>query len=1446
VTGVSHEDGGSWRYLYTRLGEKKFQELCCVLLTHEFHGVTCFPVGQKDGGRDAARTVKEGSIIYQVKWTNRPERNPVGWLDTAIREEAGKISGLASEGCVGYVIMTNVAGTAARGRGTMDRLRAILSEHSKTFGIQMTCWWQADIDAKVALLPPWVKRDYREMLAGEELVQAIFGSDTRGVDGNGPGPVTLPADPELFTGRSELLAELLEQFDPARDVDGLTVVTAVDGMAGVGKTALAIHVAQLAHEQGWFPGGVLMQDMRGFSADDPVDYGSAAARLLRALGVASEDLPDTPEGRGAAWLDRLARLGRQGRPLLVVLDNVAQAGQVSPLLPRLPHRMLITSRHTLSALRAYRVPIPPFTPDEAVLFIDNALRAARPADGRVNAEPEAARRLAKLCGYLPLALRIIVALLRDQPHRTLAAQASDLTDATNRLDRLCYDDTDERGQPLAVRGAFDLSYSHLSNSPELARAFRLLACIPGPDFSIQAAGVMFDSPPDDARRKLEELTRRHLADQLPGERWGMHDLIRLYAKKQAHEHADADGSESAMQRLYSYYTEHLFAADAWLRSSLTVRPARPGPFGSRARAVAWLDAEYRTLAALAAAAGDSRRWAQAYDLAIHLASYQEFRHLVADGIAVAAQGLTAARHLDRTKESAATMRLGNAHRIATHYEEAISHLKQALELAPADDPSYEGNIRHDLGLAYLRLGRFTEAESCHQRDLEICQATGDWRGAGEAMIGLADAVQEQGRIREAIAILNTAIELFEESGDPRNLALARGNLAHTCLRGFPYTRAAFVIWQLCAGLKHASDLGDRSNQAQGFLNLAVAYLKRCRGCHGRAAVDWGRRAAVVFHEVGDLAQEARAIRFVELAEKATQDERNHPGCPGAEDESHQRLRDWLSDLPYAVLRGAESRLDEASFAGNFVIGPTPDGSRLPDELLAHNPLRLFLPGEDLTVQEAAAVLQETGHLNDSDESAESIAVELAFNASALAMAAAFLRRAPQSARTFLARLRAISPNDAASRPRGEEAASTAKMAVLAIESVEQVPEADRILDLMGLLAPGPVNIQTLTLELSLDGAAEIRAAICALADAALIFIVGNAMTINPHAAQAARDRAAGHGTLLNAAAAVASMIDRQISELEGELTDRMTSLIQQIDTVWSAARPELAKRRGQDGDAWDGAATMMKLRTWEVNALAATSDRATDAIELGNSVLIDCQRLLGETHQETWRARNNLAGAYALAGEYDRACALFAENLPLHDTEPDSPDRLLTRHNLGVMHARSDRPRRAAAILADALAGRERALGPRDPGTLETRHWLGVVLAQTGKLPEAIQLLEDSAEGRRGLSQLSEDLLGTLGVLADLYAESGLSDKALLAREEIVAVSEALLGAGAIRVLSARDALAEQYLGLRSFKKAIALLKRNLAQATQSHGPEAKITRLTRQRLQYAQRQAKKPSFGDE
>lgn len=170
--------GGQFhRYLYERLGEKRFQELSSALLANSFPGVTCYPVGQSDGGRDIVSNSDGRRIVYQVRWTSKPLQNPVAWLDKAIRSEADNIRRLVQAGAEEYYLMTSVAGTATRDRGTMDKLDKLLKDHSKDFGISMQCWWRADIDSRVDTAPSELKWTYQEMLAGVDAVRYLIEAD---------------------------------------------------------------------------------------------------------------------------------------------------------------------------------------------------------------------------------------------------------------------------------------------------------------------------------------------------------------------------------------------------------------------------------------------------------------------------------------------------------------------------------------------------------------------------------------------------------------------------------------------------------------------------------------------------------------------------------------------------------------------------------------------------------------------------------------------------------------------------------------------------------------------------------------------------------------------------------------------------------------------------------------------------------------------------------------------------------------------------------------------------------------------------------------------------------------------------------------------------------------------------------------------------------------------
>ena len=389
----------------------------------------------------------------------------------------------------------------------------------------------------------------------------------------------LPPEVTGFTGRDDELAVLAGLLDPDATA-GPVLVSAVAGLAGVGKTALAVAAGHAAVRQGWFGGGVLFIDLHGYD-EAPVEPGQALDALLRALGVPAEHIPPTTEERAGLYRSVLAQVTA---PVLVIADNASSETQVRPLLPGAgPHKVLVTSRHTLAGLDARLVDVTVLDDDAAVGLLDGALRAGRPSDDRITADAGAAGRLAGVCGGLPLALQITAALLKADPALGAGELAGELAGEKDRLAGLRYDDGGGQGGP-SVAAAFELSCRRLDATS--ARVFRLLPVNPGPDISTAAAAVLADLPVTGVRRVLAGLARAHLAEAAtgPAGRWRMHDLLRLYAQRLSEEHADADGREQARDRLLGYYLDMAGAADGHLRAL----PGRDSSLAWTLRCSGWM------------------------------------------------------------------------------------------------------------------------------------------------------------------------------------------------------------------------------------------------------------------------------------------------------------------------------------------------------------------------------------------------------------------------------------------------------------------------------------------------------------------------------------------------------------------------------------------------------------------------------------------------------------------------------------------------------------------------------------------------------------------------------------------------------------------------------------------------------------------------------------------
>jgi DNA-binding SARP family transcriptional activator len=370
-----------------------------------------------------------------------------------------------------------------------------------------------------------------------------------GIAATGPhaalAPRELPADVSAFTGRAAELRRLDQLLTgPATHADraSAAVISAVSGTAGVGKTALAVHWAHQVADR--FPDGQLHVNLRGYDPAQPLTAADALAVFLRALGVPDEDIPAGEDRRAACYRSLLA-----GQQMLIVVDNARTAEQVRPLLPGAPTcAMVVTSRDSLAGLvardGAARLDLDLLPLGEAVSLLRELIGA------RADAEPAAATELARQCSRLPLALRVAAELAAARPDVPLADLTAELGDEQRRLDLL--GDGDPR---TAVSTVFSWSYQHLD--PGAARAFRLAGLHPGPDFDAYAAAALTAGTLDQARRMLDALARAHLIHPTGPARYGMHDLLRAYARELC---ATEDCNEERRAALTRLCRHNLYAA----------------------------------------------------------------------------------------------------------------------------------------------------------------------------------------------------------------------------------------------------------------------------------------------------------------------------------------------------------------------------------------------------------------------------------------------------------------------------------------------------------------------------------------------------------------------------------------------------------------------------------------------------------------------------------------------------------------------------------------------------------------------------------------------------------------------------------------------------------------------------------------------------------------------
>lgn len=576
-------------------------------------------------------------------------------------------------------------------------------------------------------------------------------------------PRQLPTGVTGFTGRAAELKKLTGWLDEAALPGGTVVISAINGMGGIGKTALAVQWAYQVADR--FPDGQLYVNLRGFDpVGPPVTPAEAVRGFLDALEVPAARIPVNLDHQAALYRSLLA-----GRKVLVLLDNAHDADQVRPLLPGSPGcGVLVTSRYRLTSLiaeqGAHPLNVDLFTPADA-----REMLVSRLGVERVTAYPQAAEQIITQCDRLPLALSIVAARATNHPDFPLTALAEELCDAERRLQAL-----DPGEEATSVKAVFSWSYRQLSDPA--ARLFRLLGLHPGPDITAPAAASLAAVPLADARDMLAELDRANLITENAPGRFTFHDLLRAYATDQAHAHDSVADQKAAQQRILDHYLHS--AQAAWQQSyphqqqDITLAPPRQGVTPEKPTdypaAWAWFTAEYPVLLGVIQLAADTGHHTHAWQLPHMLVTFFERQGHWHDFAGTHETALTTANdHADRRGQAHAHLGIGHAYARTRRLDEARIHLNHALSLFDRlGDKAGESYAHNMLGMTFHSEERYDEALTHMQQAVDLAQADGSYpRGLAAALNSLGWVHALRGDAEKAIAYCGEALGLSRDLKD---------------------------------------------------------------------------------------------------------------------------------------------------------------------------------------------------------------------------------------------------------------------------------------------------------------------------------------------------------------------------------------------------------------------------------------------------------------------------------------------------------------------------------------------------------------------------------------------------------------------------------------------------------------------------------------------------------
>ncbi|MFI7077675.1 AfsR/SARP family transcriptional regulator [Micromonospora sp. NPDC049903] len=694
------------------------------------------------------------------------------------------------------------------------------------------------------------------------------------------GVVWLPRAVPDFVGRDAAVEHLLTE---THRVGGRApVVHLVDGMAGSGKTSLAVHVGGRLREH--YPDGGLFIDLKGHDRAEKVDTSAALATLLRQLGIPGDRIPPELQDRLALWREELA-----AHKLIIVLDNAADAEQVAALLPTSPGCVVIvTSRRRITGLDV--------SPPLSLPVMDRAegvaLLASAVGTDRVAAEPEAAAAVVEHCGRLPLAIRLAGSRLAHRPTWRLADLATLLGDNVRRLDHLTSRDR-------TVAGAFAASYESLPDAAR--RLFRLLSVHPGDEFDMTIASALSGLEAADTAHALDDLLDCHLVEEVGIGRYRMHDLIRQYSHELSLRHDVAAVRDEAFGNLIDIMLHLSFPVADRLESRFVRRhvtldsPRRPDLRSAAGEPTEeWMAAERVNLVALVARAYEEGHHEQAWRLARLLWRFLYVRAYFDDIVFTHRQGLLAAQAAGADDAVAAMHNyVASAYLRTGNYRDALAHVTEAVRISERrDDLPNLGRYRTNLvavhwmrgelqeavrvgarclrgangygadevpsflpniGLALMLLGRYDEALHLHRLHLFSGRQAGSTFHILNALSHIGGVKCRMGRYEEALRALRTVLILRKRTGHRYAEPEARNEMGIVlrCLG-----RIEEAVDQHETARRLAIDSGERHVEAAALNDLALTLAEsgdvdRLIGLH--------REALQVATRIGHPYEQGRAL-----------------------------------------------------------------------------------------------------------------------------------------------------------------------------------------------------------------------------------------------------------------------------------------------------------------------------------------------------------------------------------------------------------------------------------------------------------------------------------------------------------------------------------------------------------------------------------------------------------